>query len=288
MPSEPVLVQAAKPEIKLTPGKGVQDLTVPLRDIIQQVVSSNKVRAARQASADVVCLVSLFNTSQVWAKYPPRRVPHCRWNLQLPLLGSTNSWLHVSVSCPETIHAESHRAHLRHAVHAQVVAFIKGTRTQPQCGFSHRVLTLLNESRLPYEVVNVLDDVHNPGLREEIKVFSQWPTVPQASFTAGCLSAQATDAGSCTSIEESNRAALQLCSAAEVASADHAALHSCMQELWHAPHATFPAQMQSHLCEQLHKESAAASAARCTLAECAAASCGCSAGVHQRRVCWRR
>ena len=49
---------------------------------------------------------------------------------------------------------------------AQVVAFIKGTRTQPQCGFSRTgVLTLLNESRLPYEVVNVLDDVHNPGLR---------------------------------------------------------------------------------------------------------------------------
>ena len=62
---------------------------------------------------------------------------------------------------------------------AQVVAFIKGTRTQPQCGFSHRVLTLLNESRLPYEVVNVLDDVYNPGVREEIKAFSQWPTIPQ-------------------------------------------------------------------------------------------------------------
>ena len=61
----------------------------------------------------------------------------------------------------------------------QVVAFIKGTRTQPQCGFSHRVLTLLNESRLPYEVVNVLDDVYNPGLRDEIKAFSQWPTIPQ-------------------------------------------------------------------------------------------------------------
>ena len=61
----------------------------------------------------------------------------------------------------------------------QVVAFIKGTRTQPQCGFSHRVLTLLKESRLPYEVVNVLDDVYNPGLREELKAFSQWPTIPQ-------------------------------------------------------------------------------------------------------------
>ena len=35
----------------------------------------------------------------------------------------------------------------------QVVAFIKGTRTQPQCGFSHKVLTILNEAGAPYEVV---------------------------------------------------------------------------------------------------------------------------------------
>lgn len=35
----------------------------------------------------------------------------------------------------------------------QVVAFVKGTRTQPQCGFSHKVLTILNESRVPFEVV---------------------------------------------------------------------------------------------------------------------------------------
>lgn len=61
----------------------------------------------------------------------------------------------------------------------QVVAFIKGTRTQPQCGFSHRVMTLLNELRANYEVVNVLDDLYNPGLREAIKEFSQWPTIPQ-------------------------------------------------------------------------------------------------------------
>ena len=42
-----------------------------------------------------------------------------------------------------------------------------------------QVLTLLNESRADYEVVNVLDDLHNPGLREVIKTYSQWPTIPQ-------------------------------------------------------------------------------------------------------------
>lgn len=36
------------------------------------------------------------------------------------------------------------------------------------------------------QVVNVLDEVHNPGLRETIKTFSQWPTIPQA----GCIAAR--------------------------------------------------------------------------------------------------
>lgn len=64
-----------------------------------------------------------------------------------------------------------------------VVAFIKGTRTSPQCGFSHRVLTILNEHAVDYEVLNVLDENHNPGLREAIKNYSQWPTIPQVSFS---------------------------------------------------------------------------------------------------------
>lgn len=93
---------AAKPEIKLTPGKGVQDLTCSIESLLDQVVKDNK-----------------------------------------------------------------------------VVAFVKGTRTQPQCGFSHKVLSILNEVRAPYEVVNVLDEAYNPGLREAIKSYSQWPTIPQ-------------------------------------------------------------------------------------------------------------
>ncbi|GFH11256.1 glutaredoxin domain-containing protein [Haematococcus lacustris] len=63
----------------------------------------------------------------------------------------------------------------------KVVAFIKGTRTQPQCGFSHKMLTILNSLKVEYEVVNVLDEVHNPGLRDVIKTYSQWPTIPQVS-----------------------------------------------------------------------------------------------------------
>lgn len=68
---------------------------------------------------------------------------------------------------------------LRLCPRAQVVAFVKGTRSQPQCGFSYKMLQILNESRADYEVVNVLDDFHNPGLREAIKQYSMWPTIPQ-------------------------------------------------------------------------------------------------------------
>lgn len=40
---------------------------------------------------------------------------------------------------------------------------MKGTRSSPQCGFSYKMLSILNDSRTDYEVVNVLDDFHNPG-----------------------------------------------------------------------------------------------------------------------------
>jgi len=91
-----------RPELKLTSGKGIEDVTVPLAELIDAVVRSNT-----------------------------------------------------------------------------VVAFIKGTRTAPECGFSKRLLLNLEECGVAYEVVNVLDAVHNPGLREAIKQYSQWPTIPQ-------------------------------------------------------------------------------------------------------------
>ena len=96
-------VCASKPEIRLTPGKGIEDLTCSVEDLIDQVVKT----------------------------------------------------------CP-------------------VVAFVKGSRLEPACGFSYKVLTILSEvAGQNFEVVNVLDEVYNPGLREAIKTYSQWPTIPQ-------------------------------------------------------------------------------------------------------------
>lgn len=68
-----------------------------------------------------------------------------------------------------------------------VVLFMKGTRTMPQCGFSARVVELLDEYLPEYTTVNVLED---PAIREGIKEFSSWPTIPQlyvkGQFVGGC------------------------------------------------------------------------------------------------------
>lgn len=95
--------RAAKPEIKLTPGKGLDDLSCSVADLVDQVVKSNR-----------------------------------------------------------------------------VVVFLKGTRTEPACGFSHKALTILSEvAGADFEVVNVLDEIYNPGVRDAVKQYTQWPTIPQ-------------------------------------------------------------------------------------------------------------
>ena len=57
-----------------------------------------------------------------------------------------------------------------------VVLYMKGTPAQPMCGFSARAAGILDSYGIPYHAVNVLAD---PEKREAIKVFSDWPTIPQ-------------------------------------------------------------------------------------------------------------
>lgn len=68
-----------------------------------------------------------------------------------------------------------------------VVLFMKGTKTMPQCGFSSRVAGVLNFMNVDYQDVNVLSD---DDIRQGIKDFSDWPTVPQlyvkGEFVGGC------------------------------------------------------------------------------------------------------
>lgn len=68
-----------------------------------------------------------------------------------------------------------------------VVLYMKGTKDMPQCGFSSRVAGVLNFMGVDYADINVLDD---DGIRQGIKDFSDWPTIPQlyvkGEFVGGC------------------------------------------------------------------------------------------------------
>lgn len=68
----------------------------------------------------------------------------------------------------------------------KVVAFIKGSRSAPQCGFSQKVVGILESEGADYESVDVLDEEYNSGLRETLKKYSNWPTFPQV-FVNGDL-----------------------------------------------------------------------------------------------------
>ena len=70
---------------------------------------------------------------------------------------------------------------------ANIVLFMKGTPVFPQCGFSGQVIQILSHIGAPFKGVNVLED---DALREGIKGFSNWPTIPQlyvnGTFVGGC------------------------------------------------------------------------------------------------------
>ena len=57
-----------------------------------------------------------------------------------------------------------------------VVLFMKGTPLFPQCGFSSRAIAILDHLGVPFETVDVLQD---PDVRQGIKAYSDWPTIPQ-------------------------------------------------------------------------------------------------------------
>ncbi len=68
-----------------------------------------------------------------------------------------------------------------------VVLFMKGTPVFPQCGFSAMVVQILNHLEIPFKGIDVLAD---SSLREGIKEFTNWPTIPQlyvkGEFVGGC------------------------------------------------------------------------------------------------------
>ena len=68
-----------------------------------------------------------------------------------------------------------------------VMLYMKGNPLFPQCGFSAKVVQILTHIQVPFQSANVLED---PELREGVKAFSNWPTVPQlyvkGELVGGC------------------------------------------------------------------------------------------------------
>ena len=68
-----------------------------------------------------------------------------------------------------------------------VMLYMKGNAMFPQCGFSARVVQILSHMNVPFQTANVLED---PELREGVKAFANWPTIPQlyvkGELVGGC------------------------------------------------------------------------------------------------------
>jgi monothiol glutaredoxin len=58
----------------------------------------------------------------------------------------------------------------------KIMVFMKGNKLMPQCGFSNNVVQILNTLGVPFETLDILDD---PEIRQGIKEYSNWPTIPQ-------------------------------------------------------------------------------------------------------------
>lgn len=58
----------------------------------------------------------------------------------------------------------------------KIFVFMKGTKLMPMCGFSNNVVQMLNSLGVPFETLDVLE---NPEIRQGIKEYSNWPTIPQ-------------------------------------------------------------------------------------------------------------
>jgi monothiol glutaredoxin len=86
------------------------------------------------------------------------------------------------------VHVDDAQARISEAVKVHpIVLFMKGSPSLPQCGFSAAVVRVLVHHGVPFHAIDVLAD---PPLRQAIKTFSDWPTIPQlyvdGAFIGGC------------------------------------------------------------------------------------------------------
>ncbi|XP_058729104.1 bifunctional monothiol glutaredoxin-S16, chloroplastic [Vicia villosa] len=109
-----------------------------------------------------------------WIRQPPKKKPDLRL--------TPGRHVQLTVSLEELVD--------KLVKENKVVAFIKGSRTAPLCGFSQKVIGILEKEGVDYESVDVLDEEYNNGLRETVKKYSNWPTFPQiylnGELVGGC------------------------------------------------------------------------------------------------------
>jgi len=110
----------------------------------------------------------------------------CCWKQHLGRCPTEASGLAVDTWSPCSADCPTRTADRSSGEGEQVVAFIKGSRSAPQCGFSQRVVGILEAHGVDFVTVDVLDEEHNHGLRETLKTYSNWPTFPQV-FVGGEL-----------------------------------------------------------------------------------------------------
>jgi monothiol glutaredoxin len=88
----------------------------------------------------------------------------------------------------EIAHTDDAQASIAEVIKSHpIVLFMKGTASRPQCGFSAAVVGVLRQYDVPVHTIDVLTD---PALRQGIKAYSDWPTIPQlyvdGAFVGGC------------------------------------------------------------------------------------------------------
>lgn len=148
------------------------------------------VTAVRAALVDVPDRVALEGTAKAWlaaavAASPTKAPPPgndpadgaSRWRARPPDVTRTKP----NLTLPAGTTAETAVDAVAAVVAAHpVVLFLKGTRADPACGFSARTVDILRSHiGAAFETLNVLDEEANPGLRDAVKAYASWPTVPQ-------------------------------------------------------------------------------------------------------------
>ena len=88
----------------------------------------------------------------------------------------------------DIVHVDEAQARIAETIKVHpIVLFMKGSQSRPQCGFSAAVVETLAHYGVPVHAVDVLAD---PRVRQAVKAFSDWPTIPQlyvdGAFVGGC------------------------------------------------------------------------------------------------------